>query len=70
MQPEFLHRAIPHFFKGNGEPQEAMAVVEARLGYHNQHESLLTEAGELVCLRKAQQRISSHFGLLTCVSVL
>lgn len=45
--PDFLRRAIPHFYDGDGRSDEGMAIVQAQWGHLNDDESFLTEAQAL-----------------------
>lgn len=45
--PDFLRRAMPHFFDDRGEPAYHIALVQCPWGYYNQHANLLTECDAL-----------------------
>jgi cellulose synthase/poly-beta-1,6-N-acetylglucosamine synthase-like glycosyltransferase len=45
--PDFLRRAIPHFYDESGRLVEDLAVVQAQWGHLNDRESLLTSAQAL-----------------------
>lgn len=45
--PDFLRRAMPHFFDADGRPLEDLAMVQAQWGHLNHDESALTRAQSL-----------------------
>lgn len=45
--PDFLRRAIPHFYDSDGRSDDGMAIVQAQWGHLNDDESFLTEAQAL-----------------------
>ncbi len=45
--PDYLQRAMPHFYKADGTPQGDLALVQAQWAHLNEDESLLTEAQAL-----------------------
>jgi cellulose synthase/poly-beta-1,6-N-acetylglucosamine synthase-like glycosyltransferase len=42
--PDFLERAVAHFFKANGQPKRNLALVQAQWGHLNDAQSFLTRA--------------------------
>jgi cellulose synthase/poly-beta-1,6-N-acetylglucosamine synthase-like glycosyltransferase len=46
-RPDFLLRALPHFYGPGGEPDERLALVQAQWGHLNADESALTRAQSL-----------------------
>jgi cellulose synthase/poly-beta-1,6-N-acetylglucosamine synthase-like glycosyltransferase len=45
--PDFLRRAIPHFYGDDGEPDARLALVQAQWGHLNHDQSFLTRAQSL-----------------------
>jgi cellulose synthase/poly-beta-1,6-N-acetylglucosamine synthase-like glycosyltransferase len=45
--PDFLVRAMPHFFRSDGTPDGGLALVQAQWGHLNHDESALTRAQSL-----------------------
>ena len=48
MEPDFLRRAMPHFFDKDGKEElRDIGLVQASWGYYNMNQNFLTEAGKV-----------------------
>ena len=47
MEPDFLRRAMPHFFDKDGKELREMGLVQTPWGYYNMNQNFLTEAGKV-----------------------
>ena len=45
--PDFLRRAMPHFFDSDGRVDDGLAMVQAQWGHLNDDETALTRAQSL-----------------------